>query len=205
MEPDCRTSIEALMEFYQETGERATRRSPEDEDYYTLHQLENVGYSNLESWHKYIQWLFPTNEKSDFNTNAPILQNEADIEAFRNNPIIQYNLQERAFPLMMDFYGFVMKKEEGGRVVINRAEHFEARRNNFFKNRHNSLRITRILKCLCIFTPKDGEGKKRAQAFYEALDKVAYEFQEHENGGEIFKTCQEYWKPVIDKHCRTSG
>jgi hypothetical protein len=60
--------------------------------------------------HDYIQWLFPLQEKSRFNPNAPILKEE-DIYFFRVSQEIKHNLI-CSLRLMLSFYGLKIQKSE---------------------------------------------------------------------------------------------
>jgi len=86
-------------------------------------------FKRLEDSHDYIQWLFPLNEPSAHNSNAPILTKE-DIEEFRNSPRLRW-------ALLTSVHIFV------------RFLHFTTR-NWVSSFDHNQLRITRMLKCLML-------------------------------------------------------
>ncbi|XP_030584653.1 opioid growth factor receptor-like [Archocentrus centrarchus] len=64
---------------------------------------------------------------------------------FRNNSTAKKHLLE-SYKLMLDFYGIELCDGETGEV--RRAQHWQDRFNNLNSHTHNSLRITRILKCL---------------------------------------------------------
>lgn len=59
-------------------------------------------FEKLECAHDYIQWLFPLPERSAFNCDAPIVDEEV-IQAFQSNPHLRQNLL-RSFRVMLQFY-----------------------------------------------------------------------------------------------------
>ena len=96
----------------------------------------------LEVCHNYIQWLFPTKEFSRVTPDAPILDKQT-IEAFRMDELLRNHLRA-ALIRILGFYG--LKLTPAG---VIKGPNWEARKSNWFtENTHNSLRITRILKCL---------------------------------------------------------
>ncbi|XP_063331093.1 opioid growth factor receptor-like protein 1 [Pelmatolapia mariae] len=108
-----------------------------------FHEKWYGDYESLEYVHTYIQWLFPLQEPG-VNYEASTLTKE-EITEFCNHSIAQENLL-KSYKLMLDFYGIVLCDEKTGEV--RRAEHWEERFDNLNSHTHNSLRITRILKCL---------------------------------------------------------
>lgn len=96
----------------------------------------------LEVCHDYIQWLFPTTEHSRVTPNAPVLD-KAIIQTFKTDELLQSHLRA-ALIRILSFYGLKMT---GNGLV--KGPNWEQRKSNWFiENTHNSLRITRILKCL---------------------------------------------------------
>ena len=53
-----------------------------DDEGRRLDQIWQWEMNRLEGRHNYIQWLFPTEESSYFNPQAPVLSN-GDVEAFK--------------------------------------------------------------------------------------------------------------------------
>ncbi|XP_069569574.1 opioid growth factor receptor-like [Brachyistius frenatus] len=100
-------------------------------------------YYSLESVHSYIQWLFPLQEPG-VNYEASTLTKE-EIEEFCQNSTAQENLLT-SYKLMLDFYGIELCNEDTGEV--RRGQNWRDRFKNLNGHTHNSLRITRILKCL---------------------------------------------------------
>ncbi|CAG5983894.1 unnamed protein product [Menidia menidia] len=100
-------------------------------------------YEDLEHVHTFIQWLFPLQEPG-MNHEAKTLTPE-EIQEFLRSDDAKQNLL-KSYKLMLDFYGIEMSDEETGE--LQKATHWEQRFNNLNSHTHNSLRITRILKCL---------------------------------------------------------
>jgi opioid growth factor receptor-like protein len=98
-------------------------------------------HDRLEDVHNYIQFLFPSQQPSQFAV-APLLDAET-IQAFQDNADLRNRLLQ-SLDLMLDFYG--LRREEG-RIV--KAPAFARRAANWLTPyNHNFLRITRILICL---------------------------------------------------------
>ena len=83
----------------------------------------------LEKTHDYIQWMFPTDQPSEFNPNAPIIS-VFEMDSFNNNPALRQQLS---------------------RSVI-RFTHFleNTSKNWMVKSNHNHLRISRMLRCMTL-------------------------------------------------------
>jgi opioid growth factor receptor-like protein len=140
----------------------------------------------LEAVHDYIQWLFPLDEPSMFNRDAPLLS-AADCEAFRRDAALTTNLR-RAFDRMLAFYGF-QSTQNGAVVRVDRSSHW-SRRSAVWLNpgNHNHLRLTRILKSLMLL------GQPRlARALYERLGEEA----ERAGSGRISAATLRYWQDAV--------
>lgn len=137
----------------------------------------NYDHTQLEQEHDFIQWLFPTDEASDFNPNAPVLT-LSDIETIRKNPFLQTYIIYSLL-VMLNFYGFRHDSEA--------KKIFQVRPEAWPPTPHNYLRITRILKCLTLCGLQD-----YAKAFYDALMEVK----------DIEKTTPkatlEFWKNAVE-------
>ncbi|MBL1175058.1 opioid growth factor receptor-related protein [Pantanalinema sp. GBBB05] len=139
-------------------------------------------FEALECTHDYIQWLFPLPEKSAFNPDAPLVDDEV-IQAFQNNPSLRQHLL-RSFTVMLRFYGLQRQQSDEGRVVITQSADYPNRKQEWVcLFNHNYLRITRILKCLMAFGLADD-----AQAFYEGLRQIY-----RENSDDIGGKPLQYW------------
>ena len=135
----------------------------------------------LEERHDYIQVLFPLREHSQFNPNAPLLD-DATAERFRSDDVIRANLLQ-SLRVMLRFYGFRMD-EKTGEVV--EAENFAERaREWLFPEDHNHLRITRILKCL-----RRCGLRKEAAAFLRRLEAVA-------DPKRVARESLHYWREAV--------
>ncbi|XP_043108182.1 opioid growth factor receptor 2 [Puntigrus tetrazona] len=129
------------LEFY-----RGNLRSSPDDLYITdFHQKWWGDYYLLEDVHSYIQWLFPIQEPG-VNWRAHVLQKN-EIKLFRKDKKAKKRLV-KSYELMLDFYGIRMVDESTGEV--ERSDNWKDRFRNLNSHTHNSLRITRILKCLGI-------------------------------------------------------
>jgi hypothetical protein len=77
---------ENIFAFYQGRPDSSGR---------TLEDIWLWDYQKLEYTHDYIQWLFPLKEKSRFNRNAPILNDEV-IQAFRTDEQLRLRLENHS-------------------------------------------------------------------------------------------------------------
>lgn len=146
----------ALIDFY-------ANNAPTPDGYF-IRDIWSWDDDKLEYVHNYIQWLFPLREKSGFNPDAPLLDDET-ISEFQKNPVIEGNLL-KSFILMLDFYG--MELDTTGKVVVHLSLNFDAKCGNWITPyNHNFLRITRILKSLTILGLRD-----YALAFFDCLKNI---------------------------------
>jgi len=93
----------------------------------------------LESCHAYIQWLFPLNEKSHFNTAAELLTDE-EARIICESAVCSLRVMH-AFELMLDFMGLKLNSNDISIYSIQKLR-------NINNSPHNFLRITRILKSM---------------------------------------------------------
>ncbi len=111
-----------------------------------LAEIREWNYDRLEYTHDYVQWLFPTRSRSQFNSSAPTLDEE-QIRDFRYSERLQAELHA-SFRQMLDFYGFCLREGEG-QMTIERSPGWKARFENWMTpENHNFLRITRIMTSL---------------------------------------------------------
>jgi hypothetical protein len=115
---------------------------------YTWTYVMSWSDDDLETIHDFIQWLFPTDERSRFNPDAPVLDAN-DIMAFKA-PGFQERL-DQAIERFRKFYKF-------GSNAPWWAMPFD----------HNLLRITRIIRCLSLL-----KGIDAAAAFKDEAKKTA--------------------------------
>lgn len=152
-------------------------REPNHEGLY-LFEIWKFSSIELENTHNYIQWMFPTAEKSHYNRRAPVIE---DVEVFLNHPDreeIVINIR-KSFYLMLNFYGLELKQDK-----IVKGTNYESRRRWWVTyNNHNYLRITRILKCLDLFLLSNEK-----LLFTEILNTIY-----NENKGVISEETYAYW------------
>lgn len=99
----------------------------------------------LESHHDFIQWLFPLDQASSFNPDAPVLALPEFAELGRD-PAVAAGLCQ-GLARMLAFYGL---QWQDGTVV--KSAGWPARSQNWAESpTHNDLRITRILRSLALF------------------------------------------------------
>jgi len=141
----------------------------------------------LEGVHDYIQWLFPLDEPSAFNLDAPLIA-PSDRAAFATDPGLAGNVR-RAFSRMLAFYGFRLV-ETGTTIQVERTEIWPSRSAVWLRpHNHNFLRQTRIIKSLVLL----GQPML-ARAFGEAL------LKEYESAPAVIgPTTAGYWKDALSR------
>lgn len=103
-----------------------------------------LSLEELEATHDYIQWLFPTYERSNFNPEAPTLQRNV-AAAFQQDPVLRATFR-RAFVLMLGFYGLALVEDDTG-MHVRKGAAFHLRSATWLtRGNHNYLRLTRIMK-----------------------------------------------------------
>lgn len=123
-------------------------------DNVTLNQILSWDDGNLELVHTYIQWLFPLTESSSYNPTAPVFD-QATIQTFRNDAQLKGQVL-RSFRRMLTFYGLQMNDATR---IITRAPNFNARAAVWMTQyNHNFLRITRIIRSLCLLGLREYAG-----------------------------------------------
>jgi len=120
---------------------------------YTLEEIWGWKKGFLECDHDYIQWVFPSNERSKMNDEAPVLTLE-EANVFREDAELKKKLI-RSFEM---FVKFLDLKFDGDEIKFGAvpwwAKRFE----------HNSLRITRCLKSMRLTG-----NEYRAQKLFDVL------------------------------------
>lgn len=146
------STYEQLEKFYQNQGTDSEGR--------TLLELQEFSFDQKEDFHNYIQWMFPTNEKSNFNSDAPLLTAQ-EYKTLSENPLIIKNLKI-SFGKILEFYGLEYDLLS---LRVKETSLFSLRSQNWFgEGNHNHMRISRILKCLNLFGLHD-----EMNAFYAYL------------------------------------
>jgi Opioid growth factor receptor (OGFr) conserved region len=90
-----RQATDLLIPFY--LGEQSDLRGRK------IQEIWAWDFEDLECTHDYIQWLFPLNEQSRFNTDAPIINDEI-VRSFQSDRRLSDNLLT-SFAVMLRFYG----------------------------------------------------------------------------------------------------
>lgn len=105
-------------------------------------------YFLLETKHGFIQWFFPTTEKSRYNEYSF----PASLETFEHMRRCEKCTKHfiHFYCIMLDFYGFKIKNPKTGNLILPSTTDEKSRFYNMFINQHNLLRITRILSSLCL-------------------------------------------------------
>lgn len=167
----------AIVDFY--LGKIPYKRG------YTIDQIWNWNYEQLEDVHDYIQWLFPLTQPSNFNRNAPILT-QSDIEQFHNSD----KLKSRAltsFKTMLQFYGLQCLENDDS-LKITPSDTFKERKLEWLNwGDHNHLRITRILTSLRLMGLEN-----YAIAFFQCLENIY-----HTEKDNIDARSFAYWKNAV--------
>ena len=132
-----------ILKFYRDEPNRSG---------YTWSYVLAWNDDDLEAIHDFIQWLFPTDERSRFNPDAPVLT-DADIETFKD-PELQARL-EQSVERFRKFYKL-------GAYATEKAPWWA------MPFDHNLLRITRIVRCLALL-----KGVAAAKAFKDEAMAVA--------------------------------
>ncbi|HSZ56035.1 MAG TPA: opioid growth factor receptor-related protein [Tepidisphaeraceae bacterium] len=158
-----------LLDFY--------RLQARDSEGRTLEQIWAWSEDELEHCHDFIQWMFPLDEPSAFNSDAPLVTEEEQA-AFRSEPQLQAAMR-RSFSAFLEFLGLTVSPD--GQVV--RGENFDRRLSLWKYPNHNWLRITRVLKSLRVLG-----FEKEAGALWHCLKDL------HEKDGFPFTGSFEYWK-----------
>jgi predicted phosphodiesterase len=148
----------------------------------TIEQIWEYNDHLLEITHDYIQWLFPTKTRSQFNVTAPLLDDQV-IAEFRSNEELQRRLL-RSFQRMLKFYGFLINEDHGLVNIIKTSEFPEKKKNWLTLGNHNYLRITRILTSLNLLGLETF-----SRAFLDCLLQVY-----SEESAVIGLSTQRYWK-----------
>ena len=145
---------------------------------------EIIGWDDLklEGIHNYIQWVFPIEEPSAFNIHCPVLMPE-DVFEFASDPEIK-NRFYLILHKMFKFYGF--KPENKG---MGFGLDFESRKHKLFSYKdHNQLRMTRILRCLCLLGFEELAHMFYNDCLIKGLERT---------GNNVNKETEEYWLEAI--------
>ena len=152
----------------------------------TVDQIAGWTHGELEGTHDYIQWVFPTMARGQFNPHAPELT-EADIVEGAGDDRVVRNLRRMAV-VMAKFYGLERTCFADGPQydLIENRHPWWMRAGN-----HNFLRITRILSSLRLFGLTE-----EAEALLGVLEVLARKFP-----GPVSPETLEFWRDA----CRPGG
>src|SRR5579872_7345983 len=85
----------------------------------SLAEVQGWQDDQLEAVHDFIQWMFPLREYSNFNRDAPVLDDDA-ISQFQVSSELRSRLR-LSFIRMLKFYGFEMLVAPEKRVIRSAA------------------------------------------------------------------------------------
>lgn len=104
----------------------------------TYSEIINYTSDDLENDHKFIQWIFPTTQPSDYAKNVPIID-IAELQTFiRDDPTIIEKLKQ-SYNLMIKHWGL---------------DDIQCIKNMEKLNGHNALRLSRMLQSLVYHNQK---------------------------------------------------
>lgn len=127
-----------------------------------LSDIWHYSDAQLEKNHHFIQWLFPTNQKSAFNWSAPVLY-LPEIILLKNDATVIKNFRHSLI-FFLRFYGLMLHNDNS----ITFATDFDQKAKNWISpNNHNYKRISRILRFLTIF-----EFTEIKDSFTKALNAI---------------------------------
>lgn len=135
---------------------------------------------DLEHCHDFIQWMFPLDEPSALNADAPMVTKE-DRAAFRSESQLQ-SAMRRSLSIFLVFLGLAITAD--GRVVP--GAQFDRRLSLWKYPNHNWLRITRVLKSLRLLG-----FEKEAKMLWDCLKQL------HENDGLVSDDSFSYWRDAV--------
>jgi hypothetical protein len=167
-----------LIDFYLEEGTDTEGR--------TFTEIMAWSDEKWEFGHDYIQWMFPLQEESNFNPDAPLLTEE-DIRLFHANPDLRNNMV-LAFHRFVKFLGlkWLIDPMIQDATVI-KAGNFQERRWMIWDNpNHNWFRISRVLKSLKLLGLKE-----YADDLFACLKRL------HEDEGLVTGNSFRYWQEAV--------
>lgn len=142
--------------------------------------------NKLEITHDYIQWMFPSTERSYANPTSPFVE-ENDVAEISNDDRIKENLR-MSLERILRFFGLELIVSD--EISVARAAFFADRRTKWFwKRNHNFYRITRILKSLRLCGLN-----AEALAFFDCLTKL-FEEDPSTIGVETYA----FWRDAADE------
>jgi len=149
------------------------RGSGTDAEDRTLDQILAFDDQLWNCCHNHMQWVFPTEEPSKFNEDAPLLDEQAQL-VFKTDCAIQHNLR-RTLHRWLIFLGLDAADGDivaGQPIRVRKAPNFDKRILSCWRgpSNHNWRRISRVLRCL------DLTGlQQEKQAFFDCLLEIVAE------------------------------
>lgn len=158
-------------------------------DYHEIrdwHPLAGFSPDDIERQHDFIQWVFPTDQRSAFNPNAPVIT-AAEIAAI--DPGERHDLTNsimRSLTVMMKFYGFS--------TLGTDHPYFVEVSSSIFRTgiTHHDLRMTRILRCLTLFN-------EPARTYVMAALEALADDQTIRDDFSNWEVPMRYWKEALSK------
>mmetsp|Transcript_10751 Transcript_10751/g.28572 ORF Transcript_10751/g.28572 Transcript_10751/m.28572 type:complete len:444 (-) Transcript_10751:225-1556(-) len=153
-------------------------------EYRTLDQILAWSDQMFEVVHDFVQWIFPTDQPSAFNEDAPMLD-EGRQKICRADPQIRRNLQ-RVLERFIKFLGLCWNLDsrgDGEPLRISRAAHFENRLLAWKWQSHNTKRLSRALRCLALTGLEEEQ-----QALLACLEEILVDYP-----GMIHETTISHW------------
>lgn len=160
-----------ITTFYQLAGTDSEGR--------TLEELWQMSDDELMHQHDVIQWLFPLDEESSFNPDAPVLTAD-DIKIFQKSDEMKSHL-ETSFHRFMKVVGVVY--EDGS---LRHASDVSDLTYVWLTSNHNWLRFTRIIRSLMILGQPE-----LARMFLRFSEEAVADVPEA-------KDSLEYWRSACD-------
>lgn len=160
---------ELLVPFYQNAEKNSKG--------HTLKEIWGFSLDEKEENHRYIQWLFPTFSESNSYPDAPRLT-PATFAQLKKSVTFIANLKQ-SLEVMLEFFGLKWNatKDEIRLSSETQAEKWVK------SDKHNHLRITRILDCL-----KEFGLIKENQALFACLEQIKEKYP-----SEISNETWDYW------------
>lgn len=124
---------------------------------YTREKVLDWSDADWEHEHDFIQWLFPTDQVSQFNPEAPVLD-AATAAAFRADPLLRHRLGQ-SYDRWLAFCG-VGQSDTGLTFARPRPTVWD-------RQNHNWLRVTRVLRSLIMLGLTD-----KAVEFFLLLESI---------------------------------
>ncbi len=150
---------QSLISFLKGTGPDSQGRLHAD--------ILNFSDEELEEVHDYIQWLFPLREKSMAVPGSPVVESEDMAKLLRADVRVQENM----------------------RMALDRMKRFYTDNDHWLEQGdHNHLRITRILKSLCLLGLRD-----------EAIKFHNFILQRVESAQPVTRESLAYWEKSVSE------